>query len=57
MKEKSNVEKFWEEMSIEDRTKLLREHNCWDGANTYFWQYLPGPLQQVVEEEYEKSRR
>ncbi len=56
-KEKSEVEKFWEEMSIENRTKLLKENNCWDGISTYFWQYIPTPIQTVIEEEFEKSRR
>jgi hypothetical protein len=51
---KAEVEKFWEEMSIEDRTKLLKENNCWEGVNTYFWQYLPNQIQTVIEEEFEK---
>ncbi len=43
-KEKSEVEKFWEEMSIEDRTKLLKENNCWTGAWTFCPCFLYDPL-------------
>jgi len=54
---KAEIEKFWEEMSIEDRTKLLKENKCWEGVNTYLWQYLPTQIQIVIEEEFEKPRR
>jgi hypothetical protein len=54
-KEKLEVEKFWEEMAIENRTKLLQENNCWTGASAYFWQYLPSQIQTVVKEKFEKS--
>lgn len=53
-KEKTEVEKFWEDMPIEDRKKLLEKNNCWTGASTYFWQYLPTQIKTVIEEEFEK---
>lgn len=56
-REVSEAEKFWIEMSIEDRTKFLKSRNLWEGVNTYFWQYLPSEIKQQVEEELEKSRR
>jgi len=56
-KEKLDIERFWEEMSIEDRTKILQKNNCWTGVSTYFWQYIPNQIKTVIEEELEKSRR
>jgi len=51
------VENFWGEMSTEDRTKLLKEKNCWQGLNIYLWEYLPSEIQIVIEAEFEKTRR
>ena len=50
----SGSEKFWQEMSLGDRRRLLESHNLWQGANTYFWQYLPKEIRDRVEEEYQK---
>ena len=46
----SGSEKFWQEMSLEDRRRLLESHNLWQGANTYFWQYLPKEIKDCVYE-------
>jgi hypothetical protein len=51
-----NVEEYWTNMSIEDRTKFLKDHNCWEGINTYLWKYVPTQVKAVIEEEFEKSR-
>jgi len=55
--EKDEVVEFWKSMPVEDRTKLLKSKNCWEGVSTYFWQYLPTQIKTIIEEEFEKSRR
>lgn len=57
MEEKLGVIEFWENLSFENRTKLLKENNCWEGVRTYIWKYLPTQIQIVIEEEFEKTRQ
>jgi hypothetical protein len=52
-----DVVRYWEKLSADNKTNLLKEHNCWEGMNTYLWSYLPGYVKTYVEEEYQKSRR
>jgi hypothetical protein len=54
---REEIEKFWKDLSIEDKTKILKDHNCWEGMNNYLWQYLPTYVQSHIEEEFEKTRR
>lgn len=56
-KEKSKIEKFWEEMPIEKKTKLLKDNNYWTGVSTYLWKYIPEYIRSYIDDEYQKSRR
>jgi len=42
------AENHWETLSVEDRTKILKEYNFWDGFKTYQFDYLPQDLQTLI---------
>lgn len=39
---------YWNNLSGDDRTKLLLEYNFWQGFSTYLWEYIPEDLQTVI---------
>jgi hypothetical protein len=52
-----DVVKYWENLLVEDKTKILKNHNCWEGINAYLWQYIPEYIKIYIGDEYQKSRR
>jgi hypothetical protein len=39
---------YWNNLSKDDRLKLLQEHCFWDGFSQYLWDYLPEPLKLII---------
>jgi len=39
---------YWNNLSTENRTKLLQEYNFWLGFSTYLYDYIPEDLKTVV---------
>ena len=42
------VIKFWNELSYDDRVKLLQENGFWDGFGNYNYQYIPNDLKDIM---------
>lgn len=42
------VIKFWDELSYDDRIKILQENNFWDGFKNYHYQHLPNDLKDIM---------
>jgi len=42
------AEKYWMDLSVEDKTKILLENDFWIGFSTYIYDYLPIDLQKVI---------
>jgi hypothetical protein len=40
--------KYWNDLPIDNRLKLLQENCFWDGFKTYLWVYLPEHLKKVI---------
>jgi hypothetical protein len=43
-------EKYWIDLSLENRLRLLEELDYWEGFAHYLWEYLPEQLQALIEE-------
>jgi len=43
-------EKFWYDLSIDDKYNLLIEGGFWEGFAVYLWKYLPDNLKSIIEE-------
>jgi hypothetical protein len=39
---------YWVSLSIEDRSRVLKEGAFWSGFVTYFWQYLPDNVKEYL---------
>ena len=39
---------YWNNLSTENRTKLLQEYNFWLGFSTYLYDYIPEDLKKIV---------
>ena len=39
---------YWNNLSTENRTKLLQEYNFWLGFSTYLYDYIPEDLKTIV---------
>lgn len=39
---------YWNNLSPEERIKILREYNFWLGFSTYLYQYIPEDLKTVI---------
>lgn len=42
------VIKFWNELSYDDRVKLLQENGFWNGFVNYNYQYIPNDLKDIM---------
>jgi hypothetical protein len=43
-----SAEKYWMDLSVEDRTKILTENDFWVGFSTYYYDYLPIDLKKII---------
>ena len=41
-------ERYWENLSPDDRLEILQKYDFWSGFNTYRWEYLPQDLQEKI---------
>jgi hypothetical protein len=39
---------FWNNLSVEDRTKILKEYNFWLGFSNNLYPYIPEELQTII---------
>lgn len=39
---------YWNNLSTDNKTKLLQEYNFWLGFSTYLYDYIPEDLKTVV---------
>ena len=39
---------YWNNLSTDDRLKLLSDYNFWSGFSTYLWEFIPEDLRTVV---------
>jgi hypothetical protein len=39
---------YWNNLSVNDKTKLLLEYDFWGGFNKYVWEYLPECLKELI---------
>ena len=44
----SKTEIFWNKLSHDERIKLLKKYEFWDGFSRYLWQYLPDYLREAI---------
>jgi hypothetical protein len=42
------VIKYWNELSYDDRVKLLQENNFWNGFKNYRYQHIPQDLKNIM---------
>jgi hypothetical protein len=42
------VIKFWNELSYDDRVKLLQENGFWNGFGNYKYQHIPNDLKDII---------
>lgn len=42
------AEKYWMDLSVRDKTKILLENDFWLGFSTYYYDYLPIDLQKII---------
>ena len=42
------AEKYWHDLSVDDRCKLLEEYCFWSGFSQYLWEYLPDTLKTLI---------
>ena len=42
------AEKYWIELSTDERVKLLQENTFWEGFSHYLYDYLPDTLKTVL---------
>jgi hypothetical protein len=42
------AQNFWNELSVDEKVKLLSNNGFWDGFKTYKYQYLPEDLQTIL---------
>jgi hypothetical protein len=43
------TEKYWnDELSYDDKVKLLAENNFWDGLKNYHYGYIPEDLKVIL---------
>jgi hypothetical protein len=47
--------KFWTELSVEDRIKILSENQFWDGFSVYKYEYIPEDLQAILRRKIESN--
>jgi hypothetical protein len=48
---------FWTAMSLSDRRELIAKLRLWDGYDTYYWNYIPSKIRDLIECEYQKNLR
>ena len=39
---------YWNNLSQEDRVKLLQEHCFWDGFKNYRYEHIPEDLKNII---------
>jgi len=39
---------FWNNLSVEDRIKILKDYDLWVGFKTYLWDYIPEDLKTNI---------
>ena len=39
---------YWNNLSTDDRSKILSEYNFWQGFSTYLWEFIPEDLKTIV---------
>lgn len=44
----NEANKFWTDLSYDDRLKLLQEYNFWRGFCNYLYQYIPNDLKAII---------
>jgi hypothetical protein len=42
------AEKYWNDLAVDERVKLLQENSFWDGFSHYLYDYLPDTLKTVI---------
>jgi hypothetical protein len=42
------AEKYWHDLSDDDRRKLLQEYAFWSGFSHYLYDYLPDTLKTLI---------
>lgn len=51
-----NAIEFWNELSKEDRTKLVSENDFWGGFSNYKFEYIPEELRLIIVSKIEDKR-
>jgi hypothetical protein len=46
--EKNSAEEYWEILTFEEKERILKEGNFFDGFRNYLWHYLPNDLKEYV---------
>ena len=46
--QENKVDKIWNQLSYEDRVKLLQENKFWDGFKNYRYQHIPNDLKEII---------
>jgi hypothetical protein len=39
---------YWNDLSKDERLKLLQKYNFWDRFNEYLWEYIPEDLKRLI---------
>lgn len=39
---------YWNDLSIDNRMKILSENQFWQGFHQYIWEYLPEDLKELI---------
>ena len=47
-KSDSKPNKFWNDLSTEDRVEFLSQNEFWDGFRHYLYDYLPSDLRDLI---------
>ena len=42
------AKEYWDNLSKDDRIKLLREYKFWEHFSDYFYEYIPEDLKTII---------
>lgn len=42
------IKQFWDDLSIDERTKILLNNQFWDGFSHYKYEYIPEDLKMIL---------
>jgi hypothetical protein len=50
-----DISKYWNELSIDNRTNILIIYQFWDGFSNYKYEYLPQDLKNILWSKIDKN--